>query len=84
MAHFATGAGFGFSVEKRRYARHGHTGPAHYDGLETLLAMPGVSPFFYGKAQTRPGRKMGHVTVLDESVEALREKAETVRKASES
>ena len=43
--------------------------------------MPGVSPFFYGKAQTRPGRKMGHVTVLDESVEALREKAETVRKS---
>ena len=57
----------------------GHTGPAVYEGLETLLAMPGVSPFFYGKAQTRPGRKMGHVTVLDESLDGLREKAEVVK-----
>lgn len=57
----------------------GHTGPATYEGLDTLLAMPGVSPFFYGKAQTRPGRKMGHITVLDSSLEALREKAVTVK-----
>ena len=57
----------------------GHTGPAHYEGLGTLLAMPGVSPFFYGKAQTRPGRKMGHITILDSSLEALREKAETAK-----
>ena len=57
----------------------GHTGPAQYEGLETLLAMPGVSPFFYGKAQTRPGRKMGHVTVLDDSLAGLKEKAELVK-----
>lgn len=57
----------------------GHTGPAQYEGLETLLAMPGVSPFFYGKAQTRPGRKMGHVTVLDKSLNGLKEKAEVVK-----
>ncbi|MBO0937206.1 5-(carboxyamino)imidazole ribonucleotide synthase [Fibrella sp. HMF5335] len=58
----------------------GHTGPAVYEGLETLLAMPGVSPFFYGKAQTRPGRKMGHITVLDDSLDGLREKADVVKK----
>lgn len=58
-----------------------HTGPAHYEGLETLLAMPGVSPFFYGKAQTRPGRKMGHITVLDGSVEALKAKATLVKES---
>ena len=57
----------------------GHTGPAQYEGLETLLAMPGVSPFFYGKAQTRPGRKMGHVTVLDDSLAGLKEKAQLVK-----
>jgi 5-(carboxyamino)imidazole ribonucleotide synthase len=39
----------------------------------------GVSPFFYGKAQTRPGHKMGHVTVLDESVAALKAKATLVK-----
>jgi 5-(carboxyamino)imidazole ribonucleotide synthase len=59
----------------------GHTGPAHYDGLGTLLAIPGVSPFFYGKAQTRPGRKMGHITVLDESVAALKAKATLVKES---
>ena len=58
----------------------GHTGSAYYEGLDTLLAMPGVSPFFYGKAQTRPGRKMGHITILDSSLDGLREKAETVKK----
>jgi 5-(carboxyamino)imidazole ribonucleotide synthase len=59
----------------------GHTGPAHYEGLGTLLAMPGVSPFFYGKAQTRPGHKMGHITVLDDSVSALKAKATLVKES---
>lgn len=57
----------------------GHTGPAMYDGLETLLAMPGVFPFLYGKAITKPFRKMGHVTVMSDSLDALREKVERVR-----
>jgi 5-(carboxyamino)imidazole ribonucleotide synthase len=57
----------------------GHTGPAVYDGLETLLAMPGVFPFFYGKAITKPFRKMGHVTVMDESLDALRTKVADVK-----
>ncbi|WP_020595330.1 5-(carboxyamino)imidazole ribonucleotide synthase [Spirosoma panaciterrae] len=57
----------------------GHTGPAQYEGLEALLAMPGVFPFFYGKAITKPFRKMGHVTVMDDSLDALREKVADVR-----
>lgn len=57
----------------------GHTGPAVYEGLETLLAMTGVFPFFYGKALTKPFRKMGHVTVMDSSLDALREKVERVK-----
>ncbi|CCH54824.1 phosphoribosylaminoimidazole carboxylase, ATPase subunit [Fibrisoma limi BUZ 3] len=57
----------------------GHTGPARYEGLETLLALPGVFPFFYGKAITKPFRKMGHVTVMDSNLERLREKVAVVR-----
>lgn len=57
----------------------GYTGPAIYEGLEQLLAIPGVFPFFYGKAITKPFRKMGHVTVMDESLEALREKVSAVK-----
>ncbi|UFH57392.1 5-(carboxyamino)imidazole ribonucleotide synthase [Spirosoma sp. KNUC1025] len=57
----------------------GYTGPAVYEGLENLLAMPGVFPFFYGKAITKPFRKMGHVTVMDDSLEALRTKVSEVK-----
>ena len=57
----------------------GHTGPAVYEGLENLLTMPGVFPFFYGKAVTKPFRKMGHVTVMDASLDALRAKVEVVK-----
>lgn len=57
----------------------GHTGPAHYDGFDALLTMPGVHPFLYGKAITKPFRKMGHVTVMDENMDALRQKVALVR-----
>lgn len=57
----------------------GHTGPARYEGLETLLAMPGVFPFFYGKAITKPFRKMGHVTVMDTDMATLRQKVAQVQ-----
>lgn len=57
----------------------GHTGPARYEGLETLLATPGVFPFFYGKALTKPFRKMGHVTIMDADANALREKIAAVK-----
>ncbi|QJW88794.1 5-(carboxyamino)imidazole ribonucleotide synthase [Spirosoma taeanense] len=59
----------------------GHTGPAVYEGLETLLAMPGVFPFFYGKALTKPFRKMGHVTVMDSDLDQLRQKVAIVKES---
>lgn len=50
-----------------------HTGPAYYQGLEKCLALPGVNIHLYGKAVTKPFRKMGHVTVLaDQTEEAMR------------
>lgn len=59
----------------------GHNGPARYEGMEALLAMPGVFPFLYGKKITRPFRKMGHITVISSDLEQLRKKAETVRES---
>lgn len=59
----------------------GHTGPAHYEGLDKLLAMPGVFPFLYGKAITKPFRKMGHITVMDADLETLRQKVADVQGA---
>lgn len=57
----------------------GHTGPAHYAGMEACLAMDGVKVHLYGKAMTQPYRKMGHVTVLANDLEAAIAKAERVR-----
>ena len=37
-----------------------------------VLALPGAHLHLYGKAQARPGRKMGHLTVTGGSVQAVR------------
>ncbi|RAK02380.1 5-(carboxyamino)imidazole ribonucleotide synthase [Larkinella arboricola] len=57
----------------------GHSGPAQYEGMEALLAMPGVFPFLYGKKITRPFRKMGHITVISPDVNGLKAKADAVK-----
>ena len=48
-------------------------------GLEETLAMSGVCLHLYGKAKTHPFRKMGHVTILDQNIEAAMAKARQVR-----
>jgi 5-(carboxyamino)imidazole ribonucleotide synthase len=50
-------------------------------GVETLLADPDVSLHLYGKKHAPKGRKMGHFTVLADTVEQAVEKAETLRAA---
>ncbi len=57
----------------------GHTGPAVYDGWEDLLAIPEVYPHLYGKAETRPFRKMGHITALGDTVAEARARAARAR-----
>lgn len=57
----------------------GRRGRPVIGGLRAALAIPGVSVHLYGKAETRPARKMGHVTVLDRDLEAARAKADQVR-----
>jgi len=42
----------------------GHSGPAVYEGLSRALGADGVYVHLYGKKETRPFRKMGHLTVL--------------------
>lgn len=57
----------------------GWTGRTVVDGLEEALAIPGVAVHIYGKAESRPMRKMGHVTVIDADIETARDKARQVR-----
>ena len=57
-----------------------HTGSVYYEQMNTILAMPGVIPHIYGKKDTRPFRKMGHVTIINENLEEARKIAEDVKK----
>jgi 5-(carboxyamino)imidazole ribonucleotide synthase len=57
----------------------GYEGPAVYQGIEKILKCPGVYVHLYGKALTKPFRKMGHVTVVDQDREKAIEKARYVQ-----
>ncbi len=58
----------------------GFEGPAQYQGLEDVLKCSGVYVHLYGKALTKPFRKMGHVTIVDADREKAIEKAKYVQK----
>ncbi|QEC79180.1 5-(carboxyamino)imidazole ribonucleotide synthase [Mucilaginibacter ginsenosidivorax] len=58
----------------------GYEGPAVYKGIEKVLKVPGVYIHLYGKALTKPFRKMGHVTIVDADREKAIEKARFVQK----
>ena len=57
----------------------GFTGTAHYEGLDQALAEEGVYVHLYGKALTKPFRKMGHATVIADDIEALKTKARRIK-----
>lgn len=56
-----------------------HTGNVYYEGAEAIMGMDGVYLHVYGKKQTRPFRKMGHVTILRKSLEEARTLAKAVQ-----
>lgn len=57
----------------------GHTGEVVYQNIEKILAMEGVTPHIYGKKETRPFRKMGHVTIVNEDIKKAHSIAEKVK-----
>ena len=56
----------------------GYEGNAHIEGIEEVFELPGVYPHWYGKKITKPFRKMGHITILDDG-EAI-DKVRKIRK----
>ncbi len=58
----------------------GHTGDVVYENIEKIMQLEGVTPHIYGKRQTRPFRKMGHVTIVNEDVATARKIAAEVKK----
>ncbi len=57
----------------------GYTGDVFYEGLEKVLMMDNVFVHIYGKKITKPGRKMGHVTILSNEKQELLHKANQIR-----
>jgi 5-(carboxyamino)imidazole ribonucleotide synthase len=57
----------------------GFAGDVHYENIEKIMKIDGVTPHIYGKKQTRPFRKMGHVTIVNEDMAEARKIAEEVK-----
>ncbi len=57
-----------------------YEGPTYYQNIDQALKISGVYPHLYGKTTTKPYRKMGHVTIVDTSLESAKEKARIIQK----
>jgi 5-(carboxyamino)imidazole ribonucleotide synthase len=56
----------------------GHAGKPIYRGIAQAMAVPGIQVHLYGKQETRPFRKMGHITVLGATPEEALSRAQTI------
>jgi 5-(carboxyamino)imidazole ribonucleotide synthase len=57
----------------------GNSGEVNYEGIDEILKMENVFLHLYGKKETRPGRKMGHVTILSPEKSDLVYKAKAIK-----
>lgn len=55
------------------------SGDVVYKNIEDILKINGVTPHIYGKKETRPFRKMGHVTIVNSDIDKAREIAQKVK-----
>jgi 5-(carboxyamino)imidazole ribonucleotide synthase len=68
------------SVMLNLLGEEGEEGDVYYEGFEEAMGIEGVKIHLYGKKQTRPHRKMGHVTILSDDVGDALQKAQQVKK----
>jgi 5-(carboxyamino)imidazole ribonucleotide synthase len=52
-----------------------HTGNVKYEGLTETMSIPGAKIHIYGKKQTHPFRKMGHITIIASTIQEAKENA---------
>lgn len=57
----------------------GYSGPAKYAGMDEVLSMNNTFVHLYGKTQTKPGRKMGHVTIMSADKKDLLNKVHRIK-----
>lgn len=68
------------SVMVNLLGAEGFSGEAFYEGIHDVLAKPDVFIHLYGKKDTKPGRKMGHATILSDAKEELIQQAHNIKK----
>jgi len=56
-----------------------YNGPVTYKNIDQIMTIEGVTPHIYGKKETRPNRKMGHVTIINNKLENAIKIAKTVK-----
>ena len=57
----------------------GSSGDVVYEGLDEVLKIENAFVHLYGKKQTKPGRKMGHVTIIHKEKQDLTHKSNIVK-----
>jgi 5-(carboxyamino)imidazole ribonucleotide synthase len=57
----------------------GYKGAPRYDGLDEVLQIDNAFVHLYGKLETKPGRKMGHITILSNEKQDLIYKANRIK-----
>ena len=57
----------------------GYSGDVVYENIAEILKIDGVTPHIYGKKETRPFRKMGHVTIVNSNIDTARAVAQKVK-----
>jgi 5-(carboxyamino)imidazole ribonucleotide synthase len=57
----------------------GFSGEAVYEGLNEILQIDNVFVHIYGKKETKPGRKMGHITILSKEKQELIHQANRIK-----
>ena len=70
---------FGISGMLNLVGEENHKGKVKYEGLNEVLKLPKTYIHLYGKTETKPGRKMGHINVLADSREELLEKLNHIK-----
>lgn len=55
-------------------------GPYQLEALDQILSIPGCYVHLYGKTNSKPHRKLGHITIIDKNINNAKEKAEKVEK----
>ncbi|MGZ5284316.1 MAG: 5-(carboxyamino)imidazole ribonucleotide synthase, partial [Kaistella sp.] len=70
---------FGFSGMLNLVGEENFSGKVKYEGLNDVLQLPKTYVHLYGKTETKPGRKMGHINILADSRKELLEKLSHVK-----